>query len=215
MADTADEICPICQQDLCESPQVTALECNHKFCTHCILRNFRGGDNKSCPVCRHLPSYAADQSRFGSRIVFNFGDDSDSDSEQDEQTPVLHTMRQQHIRLLRRAYACNTRHCKRLRNAKTRLDIAKRDLRNARRAAMRDANYKKARARYATVRRQVVWAEAAAVREQDGGTSDESLVLWRDVCGERYPKWYDESGFSHENSMLADILDSIISTNDP
>ena len=195
-----DEVCPICQQQLKESPEVTALDgCGHRFCTQCIIRNFRSSSNKSCPVCRHI-GISESQHRI------KFSSSSSDDDEEDEEE--YNSMRNQHRRLIRRVYLHNRRSATRLRAAKSRLEIATRELRSARRAAMRDHNYKKARSRYATVRRQVINAEAIALNEESPG---DSVQVWRDVCAEKYPTWYDESGFNHTNSVLADILDSLTS----
>ena len=42
--------CPICQEQLPETHHT--LECNHGYCTTCIVRHFRVSGDCRCPVCR-------------------------------------------------------------------------------------------------------------------------------------------------------------------
>jgi hypothetical protein len=194
MADN-DTVCPICQQLLQESTQITALEeCEHKFCSECIVRTFRATNDKRCPVCRHIPDYLTKSS---SGMMFTF--DSSDDTESEDYSECLVTRRRS---LLRHIYSADTRATRRLRAAKTRLREAERTMRATRREIMLNPAYRKARTRYATVRRQVISAECAALASVDPDNE------WPEIVQEEYPRWYDQCGWNYDmNPMITDLME--------
>lgn len=171
--------CPIC---LAESiSNGVRLECDHEFCADCIVSALR--NDSRCPLCRHQPM-GGDSST--EEEMYDSSSAVDVWTEEYEERFRLQDLRR---RLLLRAQ--RQRGGARLAAARARLRLAERNLRRIRRELFRDAEFRKARARHATVRKQVIAAETAIL------DNDLSTSSWWAISDSANPRWVENGGLQY------------------